>query len=125
MERSRGRCEAVGPRYGHPAGVRCEAAIAWGAVNFDHYPRPARDPHPETRQLGNCLATCPACNQYANNHEDTPREAKMKRVQKNIGRRALDIDRPPKEPPKMKSSRGFAPGHRPLKSRSTFQRRDK
>lgn len=56
---------------------------------------------------------------------------------KNRGRTALQVERPPKREPRMKSSRGFqgskpmgkSPGFRPgksdLRSRNTFQRRDR
>ncbi len=101
--RAQGRCEAVGERYGLPPGERCNADLALTGRQRDHYPRGAHDPHPETRTAANCVVCCPRCNQYANNKHDTPREAKMKRVQKNvIGRAALDIGRPDKRPPKMK-----------------------
>lgn len=130
LARSGGQCEAVGERYGHAPGVRCTVAIGWGFVHFDHWPRPARDPHPDTRKLGNCLATCPGCNMRANNLHDTPREAKMKRVQAGRGRTALQLERTPKAEPKMRSrgqlrGGGFKQGHRPLKSRNDFQRRER
>lgn len=80
IERSGGRCEAVGERYGLPTGVRCRRMIAKGSVQFDHYPRGAHDPHPDTVSLGNCVATCPACNQHAANHSDKQREQKIKNV---------------------------------------------
>ena len=121
LARSGGICEATGERYGLPAGVRCQRAIATGAVQFDHWPRGAHDPHPETRTAGNCVVCCPRCNQYANNKFDTPREAKMKRLDKKRGRLPLDIERPPKKPGKIKS-RGFKQGHRPIPARP-FPRR--
>lgn len=80
LERSGGQCEAVGERYGLPAGIRCLSRVYQGHVNYEHYPRGAHDPHPETRQIGNCTAICPHCNQYANNKHDTPREQKIKNV---------------------------------------------
>lgn len=80
MERSGGRCEAVGVRYGYPAGERCQRPVAPGAVNYEHYPRGAHDPHPDTRTLGNCTAICPQCNQFANNKHDTQREQSIKNV---------------------------------------------
>lgn len=106
LARSEGRCEAVGRRYGLLPGMRCRASISHWRVQYDHYPRGAHDPHPETRSIGNCVACCPACNQWANHHEDTPREAKMKRVQANVGRRAMQLDRPAKTPGSIRG-RGF------------------
>ncbi len=117
LERSGGQCEAVGERYGHATGERCGRAVRKGRVHFDHYPRGAHDPHPDTVTLGNCLATCPECNTYANNKFDTPREAKMKAVKYKHGvhdarmdrKRGLDTPDPPRprarkhEPTKMKS----------------------
>ncbi len=80
LDRSGGRCEAVGERYGFPAGLRCQARVYKGHVNYEHYPRGAHDPHPETVTIGNCTAICPHCNQHANNKHDTPREQKIKGV---------------------------------------------
>lgn len=127
LERSGGRCEAHGDRYGLPPGVRCQRAIFKGRVNFDHWPRGAHDPSPETRSLGNCVATCPECNQYANNKHDTPREAKMKRVKHDrdthVSRMAakagieVPAPAPTRKPrPKMRG-RAFAKIHRPMQMR--------
>lgn len=128
LERSGGQCEAIGERYGLPPGVRCQRRVHPGHVQYDHYPRPAHDPDPETRSIGNCLATCPECNQTANHKVDTPREAKMKRVQRREAEHVatmaekvgLDAERPPprrKHKPKPIRSRGFDKGHRPILSR--------
>jgi 5-methylcytosine-specific restriction enzyme A len=120
LERSGGRCEAVGERYGHPAGERCERAIGRGKVNYDHFPRGAHDPHPETRTVGNCVATCPQCNQFANNKFDTPREAKMKDVtyehavhQARMKRKAgLDVPDPKRHREKKPRPKMKGPGFR-------------
>lgn len=80
LERADGQCEAVGVRYGLPAGVRCQRPVYKGHVQFDHYPRGAHDPHPETRSLGNCVACCPECNQFAANHTDKQVEQSIKNV---------------------------------------------
>ena len=122
LERSGGRCEAVGVRYGYAPGERCQRAVHARRVNYEHYPRGAHDPHPETRTLGNCSAICPECNQYANNKVDTPREAKMKRVTKKRGRTALDLDRSEKQPPKIKTRKHSWPQGRKLQGRQ-FQRK--
>lgn len=117
LERSDGVCEATGPRYGLAAGERCTTPIGWGAVQFDHYPRGAHDPAPETRLLDNCVACCPTHNQYAANHTDKAVEAKIKRVRRRHG---LDPDtRKPK--PKMRS-RPFAKQHRPMRSRNNLRK---
>lgn len=104
FERSGGQCEAVGSRYGLPDGVRCQRQIAKGAVQYDHYPRGAHDPHPDTRTIGNCVACCPACNQFAANHTDKQVEQKIKNVsydhalhEAKMARKAgLDVADPPK-----------------------------
>jgi hypothetical protein len=120
--RAGGRCEAVGARYGLPSGQRCNADLAITGRQRDHYPRGAHDPHPDTRTAANCVVCCPAHNQFANNKVDTPREAKMKRIAKKLGRLPLDIDRPAKTPSSIKT-RGFQQGPgRPIPSRP-FQRR--
>jgi hypothetical protein len=84
--RANGHCEATGPRYGLPEGVRCNADLAVTGRQRDHYPRGAHDPDPETRTAANCVVCCPRCNQYAANHTDKTVEAKMKRVQRKHGR---------------------------------------
>lgn len=80
LTRSGGICEAVGERYGFPAGVRCQRPVRKGHVNYEHWPRGAHDPHPDTVKIGNCTAICPQCNAWANNKHDTPREQKIKNV---------------------------------------------
>lgn len=80
FERAGGQCEAVGLRYGFPPGVRCQRPVLPKRVNYEHYPRGAHDPDPETRTLANCTAICPECNQHANNRHDTPREQKIKNI---------------------------------------------
>jgi hypothetical protein len=104
LERSGGRCEAVGARYGHAPGVRCQRAVAKGRVNYEHYPRGAHDPHPDTRSLKNCWAVCPECNQYAANHTDKQVEQRVKNLsydnalhEARMARKAgLDVADPPK-----------------------------
>lgn len=54
-------------------------------MHYDHFPRGAHDPDPETRTLGNCVATCPECNLFAAHHFDTPYEAKRKRLIRKNG----------------------------------------
>jgi len=112
MERARGRCEAIGARYGYQPGERCQRPVAAGAVNFEHYPRGAHDPHPETRTLVNCTAICPQCNQHANNKHDTPYEAKRKRLLKKHG--PVDERKKSKKPLR---SRPFQKVTRPIPSK--------
>lgn len=109
--RANGRCEATGPRYGLPEGVRCNADLTVTGRQRDHYPRGAHDPHPDTRTAGNCVVCCPRCNQYAANHTDKQREWKIKDVRRKHG---LDPDERKKAPPIK--SRSFAQGHRPMQS---------
>lgn len=93
------RCEATGPRYGLPEGVRCNADLTKTGRQRDHYPRGAHDPHPDTRTAGNCVVCCPEHNQYAANHTDKAVEAKIKRVRRKHG--LAPDNRKPK--PKMRS----------------------
>lgn len=111
--RANGRCEATGPRYGLPVGVRCNADLSMTGRQRDHYPRGAHDPHPDTRTAGNCVVCCPAHNQYAANHTDKAVEAKIKRVQRKHGRRP-DARKPR---PKIKSL-GFRKGGQKQKMQS-------
>lgn len=123
LERSRGRCEAVGVRYGHKPGVRCRRRVRRGAVNYEHWPRGAHDPHPETTTLGNCWAICPACNQYANNHFDTPGEQKIKRLSYDAALHAARMDRkrgldtPDPAPPRGRQGRKRSIPKRPFPRR--------
>lgn len=131
LARSGGQCEAAGERYGLPPGVRCQRTIAPGAVQFDHFPRGAHDPHPDTRGLDNCVATCPACNQHAANHIDKQREQKIKNTSYDEAlhrarmERKAGLDVPDPKPPRGRQakkgppikSRGFTKGRRPIPSR--------
>lgn len=137
LQRSGGQCEAVGERYGLPRGVRCQRRVAMGAVQFDHYPRGAHDPHPETRTLGNCTTCCPACNQFAANHTDKQVEQKVKNLsydaQLHAARMARKVGQDVPDPPKPRgrqgkkgppiNSPGFRRVHQPLRSGNNFQRR--
>lgn len=135
LERSAGQCEAVGERYGFPSGVRCWRPVAKGAVNYEHWPRGAHDPHPETVTIGNCTAICPECNTHANNRHDTPREAKMKRVKHSHAihearmaqKAGLDVSEPaPKRKPRPKMRRrGFQRGDTAKIPSRPFPRRTK
>lgn len=124
LQRAAGRCEAVGEDYGLPAGERCNADLALTRWQFHHYPRPARDPHPDTATLANCVVTCPYCNAEFNRRVDIPRENKIKRIRAARGRGPLDIERPHRDPPKMRSRNSFPKARRPMPSRP-FPRKDK
>lgn len=83
LERSGGRCEAIGARYGFSDGVRCAAYLCVTGVQYDHFPLGA---HAEgSNVLENCTATCPACNQRAANRIDKAVEAKIKRRRRKAG----------------------------------------
>lgn len=98
--RAQGRCEATGPRYGHPPGIRCNADLSVTGKEHDHFPLGAH--HPDSATLENDVVCCPSCNQYAANHTDKKVEAKIKRVRRKHG---LDPDnRKPR--PRMRS-KGF------------------
>lgn len=118
LARSAGQCEAVGIRYGYAHGERCQRSVAKGSVNYEHYPRGAHDPSPETTTLANCTAICPACNTYANNKHDTPTEAKIKRIRRKHG---LDPDTR-KHKPKPIRSAPFRTGGKTQWPKRSFRR---
>lgn len=131
LARSKGRCEAVGVRYGHKPGERCRRRVSDRRVNYEHYPRGAHDPHPDTRSLGNCWAICPECNQYAANHTDKQVEQKIKNVsydealhRARMERKAgLDTPDPPKPRGRQGKSRPIT-GRREIPSRPFPKRRN-
>jgi 5-methylcytosine-specific restriction protein A len=75
LERSEGRCEAIGILYGLHSGERCNAPLNRGKI-FDHVTADGIGGEPT---LENCLVICPTCNSVKTNHGDIPRIAKMKR----------------------------------------------
>ena len=77
LERSAGRCEAIGKVYGLNTGQRCNAPLSKG-VNFDHYPIRAADGGPGT--LENCAAVCLLCHRHKTRTFDIPEAAKGKRI---------------------------------------------
>ena len=77
LQRSKGRCEAVGKVYGLRAGERCNAPLSKG-VEFDHYPIRAADGGPAA--LENCVAVCLLCHRHKTRKFDIPSAAKGKRV---------------------------------------------
>lgn len=104
-------------------GGRCEECgkpLQPGQYRYDHTV-PARRGGPST--LENCKVLCrdgpDSCDARKTHSEDIPGIAAIKRYGKN--RLPLDIDRPERKP--RPKTRGFQQGHRPLKSRSTFERK--
>ena len=77
LERSGGRCEAIGTVYGLSVGARCNAPLNAG-VEFDHYPVRAADGGENT--LDNCVAVCRVCHRFKTRKVDAPAIAKGKRV---------------------------------------------
>lgn len=77
LERSGGRCEAVGELYGLPFGQRCNTPLAKG-WEADHFPIAATEP--DCTGLDNCVACCPTCHSYKTRTYDIPAQAKTKRV---------------------------------------------
>lgn len=77
LERSGGRCEAVGGIYGLDAGTRCLAVLSAG-VEFDHFPVRAADGGENT--LDNCVAVCRTCHRFKTGKFDIPAIAKSRRI---------------------------------------------
>ena len=75
LERSGKRCEAVGPLYGLPEGVRCNADLGYG-VEFDHLILWANS---RDSGLENCVCSCPRCHRFKTSTHDIPRAAKTVR----------------------------------------------
>lgn len=83
LERSGGRCEAVGAVYGLNPGQRCNSDFARGK-EFDHYPKRAADGGDNS--LENCMCVCTQCHAFKTRTFDTPMAAKGKRVSdKHLG----------------------------------------
>ena len=78
LARSKGRCEAEGIKYGLPPGVRCEAVLRAGDVEFDHL---AENYLTQDNSEENCMAVCHVCHRYKTNRGSGER-AKMKRMEK-------------------------------------------
>lgn len=84
-DRSGGACEAEGPRYGLPPGVRCGADLTVKGIIYDHW-----DPVEQSQDatLANCVCACPACNRFKTSKIDIPMLAKGKRIfEKSVGLR--------------------------------------
>lgn len=75
LARSGRRCEATGPTYGLPDGIRCSADLGYG-VEFDHIILWANS---RDSSISNCLCVCPRCHRYKTTTHDTPKAAKTVR----------------------------------------------
>jgi len=76
-DRAAGMCEASGPIYGLPSGVRCTNDLNLG-VQYDHV-----DPDAQSKDasLENCAAVCPKCHKWKSAHRDAPLIAKTNHQQ--------------------------------------------
>jgi hypothetical protein len=77
LKRSGKKCEASGPRYGLPEGVRCNADLSYGVI-YDH-----DDPEANSKDssLENCRCICTKCNRFKTDKVDIPAIAKTVRQQ--------------------------------------------
>lgn len=101
LERSGGRCEAIGIVYGLAPRERCSASVALRFVEYDHYPLPAHADN--SAGLDNCVACCRVCHAHKTKHFDIPAEAKIKRILRRDGK----IPDKRKHPPRKIPSRPF------------------
>jgi len=82
LARSKGLCEASGPRYGLQDAIRCDAALSYGVV-FDHDIPNALG---GSSELENCRAICQSCNRFKTGVTDVPQIRKADRQKaKNDG----------------------------------------
>lgn len=72
LERSGLRCEAIGPLYGLPEGVRCNANLGVG-FDFDHINLWANS---RDSSLDNVAVVCRVCHKHKSTKHDTPLAAK-------------------------------------------------
>lgn len=77
LRRANNRCEAMGPMYGLPAGVRCATDLGYG-VEFDHV---ILDANSKDNSLENCAAVCVKCHRWKTANHDTPKAAQTQRQQ--------------------------------------------
>lgn len=77
MKRSGGQCEAEGPLFGLPPGVRCTANLAYG-LRFEHL-------HPDraggNNTVENGAAVCPSCERWKAANHDQKVTSKARRVE--------------------------------------------
>lgn len=77
LARSGGRCEATGPLFGLPEGVRCDGDLAYG-LRFEHL-QPDRAGGAPTAENG--AAVCPRCWRWKTDNHDQRVAAKGRRVE--------------------------------------------
>lgn len=100
LQRSGGKCEAIGEVYGLEPEQRCNAFLSYG-VEFDHYPIPAGVK--DSNDLENCVAVCSVCHKFKTRTYDIPMQAKDKRIRdKHAG-----ITKPKHKWPKRKMNEPF------------------
>lgn len=75
LKRSGKRCEASGPIYGLPTGMRCTEDLSLG-VEYDHF---ILDANSKDSSLENCRAVCPKCHRFKTSNHDIPTAAKTTR----------------------------------------------
>lgn len=75
LARAQGKCEAVGPLYGLPEGVRCNANLGMG-FDWDHVVAWSIS---GDSGADNCACICRPCHRFKSTKHDTPRAAKTKR----------------------------------------------
>ena len=73
-DRSGGICEATGPWWGLPEGIRCTRPVA----EYDHILLAANG---GDASLENCCAVCKPCHRWKTDRRDTPIAAKTLRQQ--------------------------------------------
>ena len=82
LTRAQGKCEAVGPLYGLPEGVRCNANLGAG-FDFDHIILWANS---RDSSLDNVAVCCRPCHRIKSTKHDTPKAAETVRQRdKNDG----------------------------------------
>lgn len=67
-ERANGICQAIGPEYGLPEGVRCTWDLRRG-VEYDH---DDPDANSKDNSLENCKCLCPRCHDFKTRFRDRP-----------------------------------------------------
>ncbi|HLO78157.1 MAG TPA: HNH endonuclease signature motif containing protein [Magnetospirillum sp.] len=105
LERAGNRCEAVGPLYGLPEGVRCNADLGYG-FDFDHVDLWANS---RDSSLDNVACVCRTCHRHKTARHDVPKAAKTVRQRDKANG--------------IRSSRAVIPGSRKSKWKRTLDGR--
>jgi len=77
LQRSGGKCEAIGEWYGLNPDQRCNQPLSYG-VEFDHIDL---DANSKDNSIANCAAICLPCHRHKTRHHDIPVAAKTLRQQ--------------------------------------------